>query len=436
MSDLSALPDSLAHPDSSSGQTVSGADLEVLVVDDDADVLRALLETLRASGFLVKGCLSAEEALAALEGSAYGTLIADQNMPGMKGVELLKQAASRYPQCTRVLLSGMQTGEILVRAVNEAGIFRFVPKPWRREDLCGVVRDALKHAYAMRGREQTERALAEMSAARGRLEEDLARITRQKEELDRAHDTLRVNFEHSLGLCFRLISTFYPLLGRQAQGVVEICRAMAASEYFSDSERHALLTSAWIYDIGLVALDRGLLHRLLMHPEACSAEEHALLRYHPIIGQSLAAFVDQLLEVGITIRGHHERFDGTGYPDGLAGQSIPWTARCLAVAVAFVQSGLPKEQAADYVQRESGRAFDPEAVRLFMRAVRLCDLPPNVKEVLMAELEPGMQLARGILTPSGMLLMPEGHILTDLSIAKLGNHGQQHLVTERLLIYG
>jgi response regulator RpfG family c-di-GMP phosphodiesterase len=405
----------------------------VLVVDDDADLLRALSETLRASGFLVHGCLGGEEALGQLEAADFGAVIADQNMPGIKGVELLQRIATLRPQCTRILLSGMVSGETLVRAVNEAGIFRFVPKPWKREELCGVVRDALEHSRRI---SEGERALADVCAAKVHVEEELARIIRQKGELDRAHDALLVNFERSLGLCFRLISTFYPLLGRQAQGVVEICRAMAASEYFSDSERHALITSAWIYDIGLVALDRGLLHRLLMHPEACSAEEHALMRYHPIIGQSLAAFVDQLLEVGITIRGHHERFDGAGYPDGLAGQSIPWTARCLAVAVAFVQSGLPKEQAAEYVQQESGRAFDPEAVRLFLRAVRLSDLPDNVKEVLMVELEPGMRLARGIVTPSGMLLMPEGHILSDVSIAKLGNHGQQHLVTERLLIYG
>jgi hypothetical protein len=87
------------------------------------------------------------------------------------------------------------------------------------------------------------------------------------------------------------------------------------------------------------------------------------------------------------------------------------------------------------LQQESGRGFDPEAVRLFLRSVRISDLPQNVKEVLMAELEPGMQLARGILTPSGMLLVPEGQVLTDLAISKLGNHGQLHLVTERLLIY-
>jgi response regulator RpfG family c-di-GMP phosphodiesterase len=402
------------------------------LVDDDPDVLLALSATLLGAGFRVHSCSSGEAALGELEAAPYGVIVADQNMPGMSGLELLQRVAVVRPLCSRILLSGMLSAEVLVRAVNEAGIFRFVAKPWNRESLSSAVRDALGRALELAER---NRVVEEMATSKALLEGEVDRITRQKGELDRALDALRVNFEHSLGLCFRLISTFYPLLGRQAQGVVEICRAMAASEYFSDAERHALMTSAWIYDVGLVALDRGLLHRLLMAPENCSPEEHALMRYHPIIGQTLAAFVDQLQEVGVTIRGHHERFDGTGYPDGLAGQSIPWTARCLAVAVAFVQSGLGREQAVEFLQKESGRGFDPEAVRLFLRAVRLSDLPRNVREVLMAELQPGMQLARGILTPSGMLLVPEGQVLTDLAISKLGNHGQLQLVTERLLIY-
>lgn len=427
------MSDSCATPDSSTAQPVP----RVLVVDDDADLLRALGETLCAAGFSVQVCRSGEEALGVFNApglgeDAYGVLIADQNMPGMKGVELLQRAAALRPRCTRILLSGMLSGDVLVRAVNSAEIYRFVSKPWKRDELCGVVRDGLERSRVLA---EKERMQAGVAALQARLETELAEGMRRNADRERASDG-SFHFEHSLGLCFRLISTFYPLLGRQAQGVVEICRAMAATEYFTDSQRHALMTSSWIYDIGMVALDRGLLHRLLMRPEACSAQEHALMRYHPIIGQSLAAFVDPLIEVGVTIRGHHERFDGAGYPDGLAGQSIPWTARCLAVAVAFVQSGLPREAAAEFVQRESGTAFDPEAVRLFLRAVRLSDLPQNVREVLLAELEPGMQLARGIVTPTGMLLLPEGHALTELSIAKIANHGQQHLVTERLLIYG
>jgi hypothetical protein len=103
--------------------------------------------------------------------------------------------------------------------------------------------------------------------------------------------------------------------------------------------------------------------------------------------------------------------------------------------VAFVQSGLPKAQACEVLRAESGSAFDPEAVRLFFRTARLSDLPRNVKEVMMAELKSGMELARGIVTPSGLLLVPEGQVLTEIAVLKLQNHSMLSLVTERLLIY-
>ncbi len=412
----------------------------ILIVDDDADVLAALSQTLESVCDSIICCTGSAAALRELEREQFSVVLTDQYMPEMNGIQLLERVRELQPNCSRLLMTGMVGVETLVGAINSGEIYRFVSKPWQKADLLATIENAVQRFELLNENErlhsETLRLNMRLEGANASLRQSLETVTEQKTTIDRAHDALRQNFDHSLGLCFRLISTFYPLLGKQAQAVVEICRAMAASEYFSDAERHVLMTSAWIYDIGLVALDRPLLHKLLTRPESCSPEERALMCHHPIIGQTLAAFVDQLQEVGATIRAHHERFDGSGYPDGKAAEAIPWTARCLAVAVAYVQTGLPREEACEFVRAESGRAFDPEAVRLFFRANRLSNLPPNVKEVLMSELRPGMQLARGILTPSGMLLVPEGQTLNEVSIYKLTNHNRLNLVTERLLIYG
>jgi response regulator RpfG family c-di-GMP phosphodiesterase len=411
----------------------------VLIVDDDPDVLAALNSTLQRPDYIVVCCTSAEDALVQIERQAFAAVIADQHMPGIHGLELLERVRSLQPDASRLLITGMLQVDTLIGAINKGEIFRFIGKPWSRSEVVATVENAVQRYELLlenrRLQASTQELNAQLRSSNEKLQHNLEVLIREKESVDRAHDALRQNFEHSLGLCFRLISTFYPLLGKQAQAVVEICRAMAATEYFNETERHVLMTSAWIYDIGLVALDRALLHKLFTRPEACTPEEHALLRHHPVIGQTLAAFVDQLQEVGTTIRAHHERFDGSGYPDGLAGEGIPWTARCLAVAVAFVQSGMPKEQASEYLQEESGKGFDPEAVRLFFRTSRLSDLPRNVTDVLLSDLRPGMQLARGIVTPSGMLLIPEGQVLSELAVLKLVNHSRLNLVTERLMIY-
>jgi hypothetical protein len=160
-----------------------------------------------------------------------------------------------------------------------------------------------------------------------------------------------------------------------------------------------------------------------------------MLRNHPIYSQTLASLVDSHAEVGEIIRAHHEHFDGSGYPDGVAGENIPWAARCLAVAVGFVESGLAKGPAIDALLDKSGSAYDPEAVRLFLKVSNLVQLPKQVREILLHELEAGMVLANGIYSPHGLLLIGEGQALSPGTITKIRSHNQVTPISQRLLVY-
>jgi response regulator RpfG family c-di-GMP phosphodiesterase len=260
-------------------------------------------------------------------------------------------------------------------------------------------------------------------------------VSRQKQAIDEAHAALGRNFERSLDLVYRLISTFYGLLGTQIQQVVKICEAMACDDHFSEEERRVLRASSWLYDLGFLAFERGFIHRALNHADRLSIEEKQLLRQHTVVGQTLAAFAGDLDGVGVTIRGHHERCDGTGYPDGLRKEQIPWTARCLAVAVMYVTSGLSPEKALELVLRESGSGLDPDAVAVFRRNMRTDSLPRNVREMLVKELKPGFELADGVRSQAGMLLMPEGTRLTLSHIDKIRMHSEMHLIIDQILVY-
>jgi hypothetical protein len=156
---------------------------------------------------------------------------------------------------------------------------------------------------------------------------------------------------------------------------------------------------------------------------------------HTIHGQTLASFVDLLKPVGDTIRAHHERFDGKGFPDGLAGEMIPWTARCLAVVVYYVTCGSPHEQAVDRILEQSGTVFDPDAVRLFLRCAQASPLPRLVREVMVDELDVGMQLASGIYSPTGVLIVAEGYHLDENSIKKIRNFNLSSALPRQLLVY-
>lgn len=411
----------------------------ILLVDDDVDLLETLGEQLKWEGYSVTLCSTPALALARLATTPFATIISDQNMPSMTGLELFAKAREIQPQASRILITGVLALDTLVGAINQGEIFRFLAKPWARAELLATVENAVQRHRLATDNEQlradTQELNRQLASINAELSARVEQLIGQKHSLDEAHEALEENFEHSLGLCYRIINTFYPLLGTRTKAVVEICRKMTENDLIAPADKHVLMTSAWLHDIGLVGLKREILHKLFTQPSACTKDEWTMIRQHPVYGQTLAAFVDRLTTVGATIRGHHERFDGKGYPDGLAGEAIPWMARCLAVAVAFVETGRSREQASDFIVKQSGSALDPEAVRLFFRATQVADLPRQVREMLLDELRPGMRLAKGILSPAGLLLIPEGQELSPATIAKIKNHNLLNHVTQRLLVY-
>lgn len=411
----------------------------ILVVDDDPDILHALKEQLAWEGYSVIVKQDVSEALAVLRYETVSVVISDQRMPDLTGLEFLEKAKQLQPLTSRVLITGVLSLDTMIEAINHGEIFRFLAKPWVRAELLATVKNATQRYQLLISNDQLQADTAELNdrlaSANDHLQAKIDELTAQKKELDGTHAALKTNFGHSLELCYRIINTFHPLLGQQTRAVVEICRKMAESNYFTEEEKHVLIAGAWLHDIGLVGFDRHLLHKLHTAPGSLSEPELKALSKHPANGQTLASFVDNLQTVGETIRAHHERFDGRGYPDGVAGQAIPWTARCLAVAVQFVECGLPKAQAVDEIARLSGTVLDPEAVRLFFKMTQSADLPKQVREIMIDEMSPGMQLVDGIYSPVGLLLLPEGQALNETTIAKIKNHSLQNSVTQRLLVY-
>jgi response regulator RpfG family c-di-GMP phosphodiesterase len=231
------------------------------------------------------------------------------------------------------------------------------------------------------------------------------------------------------------MQTFHPTLGNCARRVQALCRSMGQGAELTPAQQQILEISAAIHDIGLIGLPRQLIKRWEETPQSLNEAERALVQHHPVLGQELAGFVHRLQSVGSIIRSHHERFDGSGYPDGLKGAAIPWLSRILAVAVAFAESQLDSKEAAELISQGSGSAFDPEAVRLFQRAAPKAVVPGKQREVMLSELAPGMVLAQGIYSENGVLLMPDGQRLTSTYIDKLLNYNRINPISQSLLVY-
>ena len=411
----------------------------ILLVDDEEDSLLILQEQLNWEGYTVIKAASAGAALEHLAKKNFSVIISDQSMPEMTGLEFFRRAKEIRPAAVRVLVTGLVSLDTVVAAINDGEIFRFLAKPWLRAELLATVNNAVQRYQLLESNQalllDTAQLNRKLESTNADLQAKINELVASTGALNKAHKALETNFEHSLELCYRIINTFYPLLGKNTKTIVDICRKFSETKYFTEQEKHVLIASAWLHDIGLIGCERELLHKFYTRPEMLTQAEQDVIRNHPLYGQSLASFVDQLTTVGETIRAHHERFDGKGYPDGLAGESIPWTARSLAVAAYFVECGLPKPAAVEAILAESGKAFDPEAVRLFFKVTQIAELPRQVREIMIDELSPGMLLAKGIFSPSGLLLVPEGQTLNDVTIARIKNYNLQTSVTHRLLVY-
>jgi response regulator RpfG family c-di-GMP phosphodiesterase len=411
----------------------------ILVVDDEPRVLAALKEVLERQQFHVVTTTDARRAIEMLQERPFSVVISDHLMPVMSGMDFLVECQRIQPHATRILITAVLSLPTLVEAINKGEIYRFLAKPWLREELIVTVRNALNRYELVT---QNQRLLVEasdlntkLSQANAALAEKIARLEIQSRSIDKANQELANRYDLSLELCSRILATYDPFLAGQTQAVAAIAVQMCSSEHLSPPEREALKTAAWLCDIGLIGVSREVYRSFRQNPERLTEREIAGIHNHPVYSQTLAANIDGRSLVAETIRGHHERFDGAGYPDGLGGEAIPWTARCLAVAVAYIECSLPSGRAMDFIDEQSGKALDPEAVRLFRTTTRLQPLPRSVREVMLEDLQPGMVLAGGIYSPHGLLLVGEGQPLNQGMIAKIRSHNLMTPISQRLLVY-
>jgi response regulator RpfG family c-di-GMP phosphodiesterase len=411
----------------------------ILIVDDEEIVLVALRDTLEREGYHVVASPHAIHALTVLKDQQFSVVITDQQMPLITGLEFLTQVREIQPNATRILITAVLNLGTVIDAINKGEIYRFVVKPWLREELLATVKSAV-HRFELisnnaRLQAETQSMNARLSALNQELETQVAQAAQQNAKLQRALREQDENLHQCVELCLQTMQTFYPTLGNRARRTQALCEAMGKAAELTPEQQQILQISASIHDIGLVGIPRQLIKKWEQSPESLTEAELAMVRHHPVFAQELAGFVHRLQSVGTTIRSHHERFDGSGYPDGLKGAAIPWLARLLSVAVALVESDLDIKEATAQISQGSGSAFDPDAVRIFLKAVPKAVVPGKQREVLLSELAPGMVLAQGVYSENGVLLIPDGQRLTSTYIDKLMNYNRINPISQSLLVY-
>jgi response regulator RpfG family c-di-GMP phosphodiesterase len=390
----------------------------VLCVDDEANILSALKRMLRGDGHCVLTATSAATALTLLEQMPIDLVISDMRMPGMDGAQLLEQVHLRWPQIVRILLTGQADLGSTVAAINRGRIFRFVHKPWDEHELLAAVQQGLQLQALQREKDRLEALTQAQNDALKRLNADLeGRVTARTTELAAANDKLRGNYLKSVKVFSNLLELRGAAFAGHGRRVAQLARDIARKMALPDDEVLRIFVGGMLHDIGLI----GACDRLVNRPVArFSDDELKLYRQHPLQAETTLMALDDMQPLMPVIRSHHERWDGQGFPDRLAGSAIPLGARVVAVADAFdyLQHGimtdahLSAQEARTLMANARGSQFDPEIIDVFLHLTE----PERPKPVLpltrSGALESGMVLAADVVSSQGLLLLTAGHVLT------------------------
>ena len=303
--------------------TSTGTAGRVMVVDDEIHVTALLARMLQAQGYEVEIAHDGSSALRAIAGRQPDLIVLDVMMPGLNGFEVCRRvkgdAATRLTPV--ILVSGMYESDVRVQGL-EAGADDFLTKPFDTREL--------------------------LTRARA-----LVRLKRYTDDLDPAASivtTLATMIEthdgYMEGHCHRM-ANYATALGR-AIGLPE-------------RDLLALHRGGFLHDLGMVAISGSLVRK----SGALAPAEYELVKSHTIVGDALCANLRSLQAVRPIVRHHHERLDGSGYPDGLEGDAIPTIAQIIGVVDVYdaITTNRPYQrtqsinEALDVLREQAGRGW-------------------------------------------------------------------------------
>jgi putative two-component system response regulator len=355
---------------------------QILVVDDDQRMLDALRRTLhhQSDDWAVTFVRNPEEAWESLLQTAYDAVVTDVRMPGLTGIELLERIrqTDKTKDVPVVILTGLNDADLKEKALL-CGAVDLMNKPVDAGQLIARLRSVL----------QTKTYQDELRASNELLTEKV-----QQQSVDLAQSRMSVICRLGMAAEFRDEDT-----GNHVIRVGCYSRAVAAAMGMRRSFLEMLLLAAPLHDIGKI----GIPDNVLLKPGPLSDEEWVIMQRHCEIGESILreqskAMIplfdwyavelplmkdtlenrDPVLEMAATIAlSHHEKWDGSGYPQGLAGEAIPLESRVVAVADVFdaltssrpYRPARPEEEALTIMDATVGTHFDPRVHAAFTRSL-------------------------------------------------------------------
>ena len=331
------------------------APLPILVIDDDEQTRRLLGRILANDGYEWHGASGPAEARRMLGEERFSLLLVDMNMPGESGLELMSHALAEYPDTAAMMVTGVDDPK-LARAALDLGAYGYIAKPFTQSQITIAVDNALRR-----------RTLEIENRAHREALEQIVHL--RTAALERSAKQLKLTREETVRRLSRAVEYRDEETGGHTERMSRYCALLAAR---AGLDAESIRTASPMHDVGKVAVP----DHILLKPGRLTPDERREMERHASVGHEiLAGSGSALLGLAATIAlTHHEKYDGTGYPRGLAGTDIPLEGRVAAIADVFdaltsdrsYRAAFAPEKAVEMMSAERGRHFDPELFDLFI----------------------------------------------------------------------
>ena len=334
---------------------------KILTVDDEAAVARLLHETLSREGYQCEEAGSADQALDKIRSSSPALVLLDIRMPGKSGVELLSEIGANHPDIAVIMATAITDINIAIQCMKK-GAYDYITKPFNLEEvILSVARALEKRQLEIENRDYKQHL---------------------EQKVEEQAQKIRDSFFNAITALAHALEAKDTYSSGHSQRVTEVSVALAKELGMSPDNIEKIRLAGLVHDIGKIGVKESVLNK----SGNLTDKEYQHIKSHPEIGERILSPVVEDKEILNIVRNHHERYDGTGYPDGLSGKQIPLGARVLAVADTYdamtserpYRAAMSLEATLIEIERHKGTQFDPGIVdALFMTITNLNHLPFN-----------------------------------------------------------
>lgn len=361
--------------------------IKVLIVDDLPDVLTSLERVLNNfKDIALYKATSGKEALSIIDKSKIDLIISDQRMPEMTGIELFKIVKERWPDTVRIIITAYTEVDQIICAINEGEVYRYITKPWNVVELMKTIENVLELIKLRNENRKMQQLLIDQNIKLKNinieLEDRIRKAIKEMKEIEHvtifALARLAESRDIETGEHLNRIRNYSRLIGER------LAKKTPYFDYINEDYLRNLYYSSPLHDIGKV----GIPDRILLKPGRLTEEEFEIMKKHTLIGGKTLEDAEKELVIGNRKESflsmgkniayyHHERWDGKGYPFGLSGDSIPLSARIVAVADVYdamtnkrvYKDPLPHKEAVEIIISEKGKQFDPLIIEVFKECI-------------------------------------------------------------------